>query len=81
MTASNWRMTAQRVIAPIEQQYRDQPYGALKRALHAAYPFGLRSHHPYKIWCEEQRFALARHPEAPVKVREGELFNSESSRS
>jgi hypothetical protein len=29
-----------------------------KTALSNAYPFGPRSHYPYKIWCEEVKYAL-----------------------
>lgn len=28
----------------------------IKKALHDAYPFGARAHHPYKIWCDEIRY-------------------------
>jgi hypothetical protein len=30
----------------------------VKRIFKNAYPFGVRKHHPYKIWCEEQRKTL-----------------------
>lgn len=62
-----WRQLAQQTIRPLEIEYRNQDYGAFKRALFDAYPFGERKYTPYKIWCEEQRNALLRH-----KARNGE---------
>jgi len=67
----NWRYAAQRVIAKVEQDCKGVSYGAFKRALFNAYPFGQRSLHPYKIWCDEQRKALARHPESPSNTTDG----------
>lgn len=62
---SRWRRISINTIAPIEAEYRDESWGALKRALFDAYPFGDRYGHPYKIWCQEQRAALRRHPQSP----------------
>ena len=67
---TSWRFAAQRVIASIEHDYRDKPLSDLKAALHEAYPFGQRRNYPYKIWCEEQRLAIARHPESQTKQAE-----------
>lgn len=61
----SWRDLSVDVIAPLELEYRDKPYAQFKRALRDAYPFYDRQYHPYKIWCQEQKKALARHPGAP----------------
>ena len=34
---------------------------ARKAAIDAAYPFGEREHHPYKVWLKERRAYLARY--------------------
>ena len=53
---SYWRGQAERVIAevhaslPIETELK-----ARIKALDAAYPFGERKYHPYKIWLQERR--------------------------
>jgi hypothetical protein len=62
---SRWRRISVKVIAPLEAKYRNQTYAEFKRALSDAYPFGVRSNYPYKIWCQEQRYALRRHPQSP----------------
>ena len=59
MPPSEWRRRAERVIAetlaglPRSASLREQ-----RRALRAAYPFGPRQHHPYKVWCKAVRAAL-----------------------
>lgn len=65
MVQSRWRRKSIAVIAQLEAEYKDKSYSAFKRALFDAYPFGERAYTPYKIWCEDQRAALARHPESP----------------
>jgi len=70
----NWRSIAFSVIAEVEERYKNESYGALKRALYDAYPFGSRENYPYKVWCEERKAALRRHPECPDKQSPGELF-------
>lgn len=45
------------------------------KAIDAAYPFGERAHHPYKVWLKERRAYLTRHgftprnapPESPME--------------
>jgi hypothetical protein len=43
---------------------------AVRRALREAYPFGIREHWPYRMWCAEVKQALApyRAKEAPDRV-------------
>ena len=63
---SDWRLRARVAIAVALQQL---PIGAsyqqARDALFAAYPFGQRRHHPYRIFCEEQRAALEDFREQP----------------
>lgn len=71
----SWRSVSQAVVLECESKMKGQSYGALKRALHDAYPFGARSNYPYKMWCDEQRKALDRHPESPTNTTDGlQLF-------
>lgn len=70
---SRWRRASKAVIAPLEVEYKARPYGEFKKALFNAYPFGDRVCIPYKIWCQEQRAALSRHPESPVYKPQQEL--------
>ena len=76
----NWRSIAFAVIAEVEERYKRESYGAFKRALYDAYPFGSRANYPYRAWCEEQRAALWRHPECPNRPPMGELFKQQANR-
>ncbi|WP_414527861.1 hypothetical protein [Nodularia chucula] len=53
---SEWRLAARRAIQRAIQSF---PPGAspqeMKKIIDAAYPFGLRANHPYKIWLSERR--------------------------
>lgn len=61
---SPWRRQAQRVIARVlEGLPAGYSMKEARAALRAAYPFGERSMHPYRIWCDEVRKALR-----PVKA-------------
>ena len=60
MSNQTWRDVAKAVIADIETRAVHMDYGAFKRALFDAYPFGERKYFPYKMWCEEQAKALKR---------------------
>lgn len=52
--AGEW---AERAVAALTASMRVYPEAwesggvALKRAINAAYPFGTRKRHPYKVWC------------------------------
>jgi hypothetical protein len=54
---SHWQATAKQTIdrAYAEGESLGLTGAALKAHVNAAYPFGLRSHHPYKVWCSELR--------------------------
>ena len=53
---SKWRLAARQAI---QGAIASAPPGAfpyeLKKAIDAAYPFGQRENHPYKIWLSERR--------------------------
>lgn len=48
-----WREAARPIIAKVLADTKGQDEKAIKAALFAAYPFGPREHHPYKIWLSE----------------------------
>lgn len=63
---SQWRRDARRVIAKVIE---DNVFGPvqtlphedvleLRTLLRRAYPFGPKSHYPYRVWCQEVRLAL-----------------------
>ena len=66
MSISRWREASRKVIAEVLQEHGMKCYAEYKKALHDAYPFGMRQYHPYKIWCQEQKKALMMHPECPL---------------
>lgn len=62
------RATIEKVAATIPE---DTPLKERKAIISAAYPFGERSHWPYKAWCKARRAYLARYePQGPA----GPLF-------
>jgi hypothetical protein len=50
-----WRDNCQPIIACVLAATKGQPEAEIKAALKAAYPFGPRQYHPYKIWLDEIR--------------------------
>ncbi len=70
-TNSKWRNEARRVIhlalAALPPEATDKER---RKAVSAAYPFGVRGHHPYKMWCAEVRVAMDKKvPAVNPKVR------------
>ena len=57
---SNWRIDSLRVIDAVIERVGTSNLSALEREIRAAYPFGERANHPYKIWCDEVRRCLHR---------------------
>jgi hypothetical protein len=57
---NTWRKISQRTIARVEAQCAGKSIAEFRKALRDAYPFGERAHFPYKVWCSEQKLALAR---------------------
>ncbi len=54
----SWRDHARPIIAKVIRDVGTDDQKALRKALLAAYPFGQRQYHPYKIWCDEIRWQL-----------------------
>lgn len=50
---SHWRDKARPIIREVLAATKGKPEAEIKTALHHAYPFGPRAHHPYKIWLDE----------------------------
>lgn len=53
-----WRDHARPIIARVIAEVGTQDRKALRAALRAAYPYGERRYHPYRIWCHEIRVQL-----------------------
>jgi hypothetical protein len=51
--AKNWRDIVRPIIHQVLEETRGQDEKIIRKALYEAYPFGRRSHHPYKIWLDE----------------------------
>lgn len=49
----DWRGIARQTVSRVLSECGACPEPALKKALRAAYPFGVRCYHPYRIWCDE----------------------------
>ncbi len=58
-TPSNWRNRARAAMFPIVDEWPDKlditEPSLLLAAIDAAYPFGQRTGHPYKMWLQERR--------------------------
>lgn len=65
MSASGWRAAASPIIARVLRETAGQGEEARRKALHDAYPFGPRSHHPYKIWLDEIKRQSGRKDTSP----------------
>ena len=51
--SQSWRERAAPIITRVLAETAGADEKTIRRALKAAYPFGQRSMHPYKIWCDE----------------------------
>ena len=83
---SHWRRKATPIIAEVLAAMAGRPEHEIRAALRAAYPFGPRKHHPYKIWLDEIRVQTGRRrlsgrqsvmqgrPPEPPDPRQSELF-------
>jgi hypothetical protein len=58
----NWRDKARPIIAAVIAEIGTGDEKALRKALRAAYPFGPREYHPYRIWCDEINVQLGKKP-------------------
>jgi hypothetical protein len=72
-TGSYWRDKARPVIAAVIARTGTDDPASLRRELLAAYPFGERCRHPYKIWRDEIRRQLAQGPPRPPQP-DGQLL-------
>lgn len=59
MSTKSWRESAREHIEAAAAKV--QPGEDLAKAISAAYPFGERAMHPYKVWCEEVAKFLGKH--------------------
>lgn len=48
-----WRDRARPIVARVLRETQGQDEQTIRAALRAAYPFGWRANHPYKIWLDE----------------------------
>ena len=88
MNSPTWREVAAPIIAAVLAETAGQDEKAVGKALRAAYPFGERRHHPYKVWCSEvdrQRgrvriTALRRRQLAQIEAHNDSLFLEEEGR-
>jgi len=48
-----WREHCRPIIAKVLADNKGKTEKEIKKALQAAYPYGERARHPYKIWCDE----------------------------
>ena len=83
---SHWRRKAAPIITEVLAAMAGRPEHEVRAALRAAYPFGPRKHHPYKIWLDEIRVQTGRRrlnrrqrviqgrPPEPPDHRQVELF-------
>jgi hypothetical protein len=53
LSDSHWRNSATPIIARVIAEHKGESESEIRMALRAAYPFGERKHHPYKIWLDE----------------------------
>lgn len=69
MTTKTWREIARAVILKAIDEARAQGMDveATRAHVDAAYPFGERKYHPYKMWLSERKRLLSTDPAQPQK--------------
>jgi hypothetical protein len=50
-----WRERYTPIIAAVLRRTKDQPEAEIKKALHDAWPDGVREYYPYATWLDEIR--------------------------
>ncbi|MGE5487582.1 MAG: hypothetical protein ACM3ZB_07150 [bacterium] len=60
MTLSYWRRRCAPIIARVLAENAGRPEAEIRAALRAAFPFGPRKHHPYRVWLDEIRIQTGR---------------------
>jgi hypothetical protein len=68
VTTSHWRAVARPLIAAALERTKGQDEKVIRAELHAAYPFGERANHPYKIWRDEIRRQRGTHAARAAKA-------------
>ena len=56
-----WRQHCTPIIAQIIAQNPDLSEKELRKVISAAYPYGQRAMHPYKVWCSEVNKQVKKH--------------------
>ena len=70
---SEWRNKAKQVIAAVIRENSGMDAKALRRKISAAYPFGPREYHPYRIWCDEVNVQLGTKKPKPRRTKPREI--------
>lgn len=74
---ATWRNQAASVISDVIRQNPNMEQKKLRKLISAAYPFGERKYHPYKIWRDEVNRQLGPQPQAEISVSEAQSLTSE----
>ena len=73
-----WRSVAAPIIRKVLLDNEGQDEKVIRKALRDAYPFGRRTHYPYKVWIDEIRkqrgISSKRKTVAPNDKNQPELF-------
>lgn len=73
-----WREIARPIIAKVLSDNKGKSEKEIRRALRDAYPWGQRSMHPYKVWCDEIKIQMKKKPSKQYKnPDQAKLFNNE----
>lgn len=60
MARTSWRDECRPIIAAVIATWSAAGEKAIRKALVAAYPWGEKKDHPYKIWCDEINVQLGK---------------------
>lgn len=75
----SWRDKARPIIAKVLLEMRGHSPEEIDDAIFAAYPFGIRRYHPYKIWLDEvkrQRHTRKPDPVDPRQISIEEVYGT-----
>jgi len=70
---NTWRDKARPIIASIIAENPNLPEKELRRKLRAAFPWGPKEYHPYKIWLDEINVQLGKKVFRAKKVKAVEV--------
>lgn len=74
---ATWRDRAATVISDVIRKNPGMEQKELRKLISAAYPFGERKYHPYKIWCDEVNRQLGPQAQAEMSVSEAQSLTFE----